>query len=298
MKSMKTIVRPRPEATRRGPALKKVGARPSGVHRVVRSAMTERALDDRCKYVYCIVRASGAAPIGLIGVGSESADVHAIPYRDIAALVSDTSTEVHEPTRPNVLAHKRVNDIALSRSPVIPMSFGTVCRTREDVIDLLKGAYDAFDDVLTKVQDKVEFGLKAQWDRDVVLRELEGKREDIRRLREEISTPNGSTFFARMRYGRMVDEAMRARSERLVADIFDRLRPFAFASRANRPLRDRMLMDAAFLVSREREAAFGAAVRETGAAYGALSFTCTGPRPPYHFVNIRLKLERPGAARA
>jgi len=33
---------------------------------------------------------------------------------------------------------------------VIPMSFGTVFKTREDIVELLRSAYDAFYDVLMK----------------------------------------------------------------------------------------------------------------------------------------------------
>jgi len=51
-------------------------------------------------------------------------------------------------------------------------------------------------------------------------------------------------------------------------------------------------MNAAFLVEREREAAFDARVRTLGATYDTLTFRYTGPWPPYNFVNIRLKLER------
>jgi hypothetical protein len=64
------------------------------------------------------------------------------------------------------------------------------------------------------------------------------------------------------------------------------------ASRANKPIGDKMIMNAAFLVEREREAAFDTRVKTLGARYDTLTFRYTGPWPPYNFVNIRLKLER------
>jgi len=71
---------------------------------------------------------------------------------------------------------------------VIPMSFGTVFKTRDDIVELLRGAYDAFRDVLNKMEDKLEFGLKILWDRDVMIREIEKQDEDVRRLKGEIAT--------------------------------------------------------------------------------------------------------------
>jgi hypothetical protein len=95
-----------------------------------------------------------------------------------------------------------------------------------------------------------------------------------------------------MQYGRLVDAALQARSERYVADIFERLRDVAVASRANKPIGDKMIMNAAFLVARDRESAFDGRVKEIGALHDNLTFKYTGPWPPYNFVNIRLKLER------
>jgi hypothetical protein len=66
----------------------------------------------------------------------------------------------------------------------------------------------------------------------------------------------------------------------------------AVASRSNKPIGDRMILNAAFLVSRQQEAAFDARVKELGARFDKLTFKYTGPWPPYNFVNIRLKLER------
>ena len=67
----------------------------------------------------------------------------------------------------------------------------------------------------------------------------------------------------------------------------------AVASRSNKPIGDRMIMNGAFLVERDRERAFDDAVREVSRKYEELlTFKYTGPWPPYNFVNIKLKLER------
>jgi gas vesicle protein GvpL/GvpF len=254
--------------------------------------VSKSAESSRGKYVYCVIKSEDALKFGPVGIGAEPADVHTINYRDVAAVVSDTPIEVLDATRENVLAHERVNEAVMRQHTVIPMSFGTVFKTRDDIIELLKGAYSAFDDVLNKMQDKLEFGLKVLWDRDVILREIENEDEDVRRLKSEISSQKGSTYFARVQYGRLVDGALQARSEHYVNEIFEGLRDVCVASRANKPIGDKMIMNAAFLVARDKEAVFDARVKEIGAAHDKLTFRYTGPWPPYNFVNIRLKLER------
>jgi hypothetical protein len=252
-----------------------------------------QATEPRGKYVYCIIHSSAPLKFGPLGIGAEPAEVHTVSYKDIAAVVSDTPIEVHDPTRENVLAHERVNETVMRKHTVIPMSFGTVFKTRDDIMELLRSAYDAFHDVLMKMEDKLEFGLKVLWDREVMVKEIENADEDVRRLKQEIiSAQKGSTYFARMQYGRAVDAALQALSEKYVAEIFVALRDTAVASRANKPIGDKMIMNAAFLVSRDREVAFDARVKEIGARFDKLTFKYTGPWPPYNFVNIRLKLER------
>jgi hypothetical protein len=244
------------------------------------------------KYVYCIIKTEAPLGFGPLGIGAEPAETHTVNFKDIAAVVSKTPMVVQDPTRDNVLAHQRVNETVMQKHTVIPMSFGTVFKTDDDIIELLRSAYDAFIDVLNKMQDKFEFGLKVLWDRDQIIREIEEEDEDIRRLKNEISSQKGSTYFARMQYGRLIDAALQARSERYVAEIFHGLRDVSVASRSNKPIGDRMIMNAAFLVGRETEQAFDARVKEIGHRYDKLTFKYTGPWPPYNFVNIRLKLER------
>ena len=251
-----------------------------------------QAAANQGKYVYCIIRSDRPLSFGPLGLGLEPSEVHTVIYRDLAAVVSATPMVVQDPTRENVLAHQRVNETVMREHTVIPMSFGTLFKTSDDIVELLRSAYDAFSDVLNKMQNKFEFGLKVLWDRDQIVKDIEQEDEDIRRLKDEISSQAGSTYFARMQYGRLIDQALQIKSERYVAEIFDALRDVSVASRSNKPIGDRMIMNAAFLVARQKEQAFDARVKEIGLRYEKLTFKYTGPWPPYNFVNIRLKLER------
>ena len=147
---------------------------------------------------------------------------------------------------------------------------------------------------IDRLRDKFEFGLKVLWDRDEIVKVIEQEDEDIHRLKNEISSQKGSTYFARMQYGRLIDGALQQRSERYVAEFLQRLRDVSVASRVNRAIGDKMIMNAAFLVQRDQEQAFDRRIKEIASLFDKLTFKYTGPWPPYNFVNIRLKLERAG----
>jgi len=249
------------------------------------------------KYVYCIIKSSEARDFGPIGIGDVSNQVYTVHHQDLAAVVSDTPIRIYDPTRENVLAHELVNETVMRDFTVIPMSFGTIFRTRDDIIELLRSTYKAFDDVLEKMRDKIEFGLKVLWDRDRVISRLEQDDDEIRRLKEEITgNAQSSTYFARMQLGRLVEAALENTANGYVMDIHESLKPVAVASRSNKPIGDRMIMNAAYLVERSREQEFDEAVKDLSRKYEELlSFKYTGPWPPYNFVNIKLRLERADA---
>ncbi|HSL78097.1 MAG TPA: GvpL/GvpF family gas vesicle protein, partial [Pseudolabrys sp.] len=217
--------------------------------------------DDDGKYVYCIIKCTEPRDFGLIGIGETDKRVYTVHHKDLAAVVSDTPIRIYDPTRENVLAHELVNETVMREYTVIPMSFGTIFRTREDIEELLRSTYRAFDDVLDKMRDKIEFGLKVLWDRDKAIDRLEDQDGEIRRLKGEITgNAQSSTYFARMQLGRLIESGLEATANGYVLDIHESLKPVAVASRSNRPIGDRMIMNAAYLVERSRELEFDEAV--------------------------------------
>lgn len=119
-----------------------------------------REIPGRACYLYGVVRAVAPLSVNAIGIDERWPRVYALRSGGIAAVVSDVSLERVEPTRVNVMAHERVNGAVLRDRTLIPMSFGTVCRTPDHVVELLRSGHDAFDDALARMDGKVELGLK------------------------------------------------------------------------------------------------------------------------------------------
>ncbi len=246
------------------------------------------------KYVYCIIQSDEPRTFGNIGIGNRGDPVYTVHHGGLAAVVSDTPVVVYDPTRENALAHEHVNATVMQEFTVIPMSFGTVFRTEGDVAEFLKDTAGALQDVLEKMRNKIEYGLKVNWDTEVVLREIEEERDEIRLLKAEIASNRlASTYFARIQLGRLVERAMTEKAGAYVREIYGRLRDCAIASRDNHPIGEKMILNAAFLVERDKTDRFNEAVRDLGRQYeGKLRMNSSGPWPPYNFVNVRLRLER------
>ncbi len=246
------------------------------------------------RYVYGIIEGREPLAFGKMGIGGTGELVYSVSHGDISAIVSKTPVFIFDPTRENALAHEHVIETVMKTNTIIPMSFGTVFRTDDDIREVLKSIYTSLKDVLKQMEGKVEFGLKVTWDRDQVIDELKRDDDEIHRFHQEITRKHlQSTYLARMQLGRMIDKALVERSAEYVREIYDALRSTCVASRDNKPIGDKMIMNAAFLIERDRESDFDAAVNRIAKRFGErLNFKYTGPWPPYNFVNIRLKLER------
>jgi hypothetical protein len=243
-------------------------------------------------YVYGIVRTGTDLEITTAGL-DDRWPVRTIEHNGLAAVVSEVTSGTPASTRGNLLAHERVNAAVLENRTVVPMSFGTVFRSRADVVELLRTAHDAFDDVLDKMHDKREFGLKVFWDREAMIASIARQDDEIRILREEITGRLETGLASRLEYGCLVDAALARHAEERVTEILDRLRDVCVASRTNPAVGDRMVLNAAFLVERGQEQAFDRCVQAIAGDHAELTFQYTGPWPPYNFVAIRLKVGQP-----
>jgi hypothetical protein len=276
------------------PRLEVVNGQDTGARRAESQSQSQQ----EGRYVYGVIEAKEPLNFGKMGIGGLGEAVYTVHYNDISAVVSKTPVFIFDPTRENALAHEHVIETVMRSNTIIPMSFGTVFRTDDDIREVLRSIYASLKDVLRQMSGKLEFGLKVTWDRDRIIEEIKRENEDIRRFQQELTRKHlQSTYLARMQLGRMIEKAMTERSAEVVKSIYDSLRGICVASRDNKPIGDKMIMNAAFLIQKEKEGDFDAGVNQIAQKYGnRLTFKYTGPWPPYNFVNIRLKLE-PGAGR-
>lgn len=248
------------------------------------------------RYVYGVVEAREPIDFSNVGIGGTGRAVYAIHYRGLAALVSETPVFIIDLTRENLLAHEQVVESVMRRRTIIPMSFGTVFRTDDDVRELLKSVYLPLKESLGQLDGKVEFGLKVMWDRDRVMEDLKRENHQIRHVQQELAQKRlHSTHLTRRHLGRLIDDAISRHLADAIHEIYEALRSACVASRDNKPIGEKMLMNAAFLIERQQESTFEEAVTRIASKFGdRLIFKCTGPWAPYNFVSIRLRVE-PGA---
>jgi hypothetical protein len=216
--------------------------------------------------------------------------IYTIPYRDLAAVVRDIPLPPPAPTRDQLVGHLRVIEQVMAVRTVIPAAFGTIATTETEVLDkLLAARYDELHAALAYFEGKVELGVRALWrDLPSVFSEIAAEHEGIRALREWIAArPTVHTHQQRIELGRMVAEALARKKEAEAADILGALAPLAAEVRTGQSVGDRMVLNAAFLIERQREPDFDQCIARLGEERGSrLSFKYVGPAPPFNFVTL------------
>lgn len=244
-------------------------------------------------YVYCIAQAepfgNGREPLGARASGVAGRAPRVIVLRDLAAVVSDADATRYDISRENLLAHQIVVEEAMAHSPVLPVRYGTVARSDEDVrVKLLARKFDEFQRLMRYVRDRVELGVRVFWNRERLFAEIADADESVRRLRDAVTgRPPEEMHYQRIDLGRVVERAILRKRDEETRALLDVLRPLADETRVSDALTDTMVMNAAFFVNKVREAEFDAAVDALQDAHaGRLLIKYVGPVPPYNFVNI------------
>jgi hypothetical protein len=220
--------------------------------------------------------------------------VRPLVHGDLVALVSDVPRLRYDISRRNLLAHQRVLEEAMHHGTVLPVSFGTVAVGDEAIVtQVLQREQDELRFQLQRVRSRIELDVMAIWERDRLFEEIVAEDRDIRALRDSlVGLPEDSAYYERIELGQRTEAAIQAKSQQVAAIILERLQPLADDVRLNEPLTNEMLLNAAFLVERDRETDFDAVMQALGIeAEGRLLFKYIGPLPPYNFISLTINWE-------
>ena len=243
------------------------------------------------KYIYCII-AAVAKNFGSIGIGCRGDELYTVCFKDIAAVVSNSPIIRYTVSRENTLAHEKAIEEVMKEHTVLPVRFSTITEDEEKVKKVLEKEYDKFKDLLNKMKDKKELGLKAIFKEDAIYKDILEKYKDLRILKEKVTAlPSEKTYFKRAEIGEMVEAALQKEKEIYKKDILNTLSALTAEVKINKSYYELMIINAAFLVEKYKEAEFDQKVNELEAKYSSnIKFKYIGKVPPFNFVNLAIEL--------
>jgi hypothetical protein len=251
-------------------------------------------------YLYGVV-AGGAAVNG-------GSDIVLVREGGVAGVASRVSLEEFDPSvlperlgdavwlEEKVRTHEQVLDGVLVAASVVPCRFCTVYRTEDELRNFLSERGDDLAEALSRVDGRVEFGVKAFVDRDQFATGGALRNETIRELAEHASRVEGGRAYLEMRrLEQLVTEELMRFKDEVAGHLHERLLAAAddgVQLNLQRPevtgRDEEMLFNGAYLVA--DRARFEQSLGELAREYreSGVELELTGPWPPYNFVPTEL----------
>ena len=241
------------------------------------------------KYIYCIIETKQERNFGPVGIGKRGDEVLTIGYDDLSMVVSNFPLTELTASKENMLAHQKViEDVMKEFDSVLPVRFGTIASSVDEVRNLLDRRCREFKTVLRDMDHKIELGVKGIWkNMETIFSEIVEENKAIKNLKEALTGKNGNDMQAKMDLGRMVKKALDEKKQKQAGKIIDRLRRTSYEHRLSNTISDEMFINAAFLVGKGREKEFDNIMDDLGNEYkNRIKFMYAGPLPVFNFVNI------------
>jgi hypothetical protein len=210
------------------------------------------------RYVYCIIKSPGEKKsFGNIGFGGE--EVYTLEYRDFAPVVSSAPVKKYEVSEEEVEIHKKVVQQVMHEYSVIPTAYGMVFKNKKLITVAMSAGYKAIKKSMQTIDHKIELGIKVV-------------------VPKEFINSNGKT-------------------ELCQSDFLRTLKEIAVDSKELKLFSERLVLNASFLVDRDKVNEFSGRVEHLGKKYDCMKIQYSGPWPPYNFVDIHILSKRRGGIR-
>lgn len=218
------------------------------------------------------------------------AAVRTLPLPGFDALISEIDTPEIKQTRRNMLAHTRVLEEALKFGPVLPTRFGLIAESAEQIAAAVESQRPKLAELLTRLDGKVEMGVRINFDRAAIMREIAAENPAIAaRIAQLRKLPEAATHFERIDLGQAIAQLLANKRSAEETALFAQLAPVAEDRLLQAPDDDIQALKADCLICASAEAQFTAFVEALAQkGEGRWNVRLIGPAPPFNYVRVRL----------
>jgi hypothetical protein len=236
------------------------------------------------RYLYGIIETERRESFGNVGLGNS--EVYTIQYEDIGAVVSDIPVD-YKVEIEETMTHEKTLRKVMETHTVIPMGFGVIAGNESEIINILKRGRMKFKNTLEKIDNKLQINVKISWD-NAILMDILKENEEIQVLSAKAKETANQSL--KIELGKKVKSALDERKNEYMKDIHSILGDLSIGSKQNKMTNQDTLMNASFLVDKEKEHKFYDKLQELEKKYEKkLKYLCIGPLPPYNFTEIEIK---------
>jgi hypothetical protein len=263
------------------------------------------------KYIYGVIDSGEAERFPLDGVvrfaagetaelrrgAADCEEAYTISWCDVSAVVTDAPIVDYLSMPKDTLArllvrHQQVIERVMAGHTILPLKLGTCAESEEQVREILARGGGTIKDALEKAGGVVEVDVTATiGDFNSFLRhvsqaaEIESLKQSLLHAQEKV------TLEDQMKIGMLVERQANQEKRRMAAEIHAALDPIAEGVKDHDLMDDRMVLNSAFLVRRDRQEELDGQVEQLNARFDdQLDFRRVGPLPPYSFYTLEVRV--------
>jgi hypothetical protein len=238
-------------------------------------------------YVYGIVPSDIQVEAGTTGLGDPPGELRVVRHGDVAALVSDVRLDRPLGRPDDLLAHEELLDASAAEVPVLPLRFGSVLASDDEVAKELLGPHgDEFAAALRELDGHAQYIVRGRYAVQAVLAEIIADDRRAAALRDEIAaTDTDAARDQRIALGELVSRAIEAKRTADTRTLGEALADSVAASVTRPPTHEFDAVHVAFLVRHDQAEDLRQAVKKlAGRWQGRVELRLIGPLAAYDFV--------------
>jgi hypothetical protein len=249
------------------------------------------------KYIYCIIASNYDVNLGPIGVGGRGDLVSTIGFDGLCMVVSDHPLSRFVVNPENMLAHQKViEEVMKEFNSILPIRFGTIAATPDEIRNLLNRRYSEFMELLKQFENKVELNVRGNWkNMGAIYKEIDSEHAELQKIRIEIQNLKDPEKRDKKiaEAGILVGQALSEKKEKETEMILDAFRKSVFDYKQNKKSGDAMFMNTAFLINSGREIEFDNIMADLGNKnQHRCDFVYTAPLPIFNFIDLKIFPEK------
>jgi hypothetical protein len=238
-------------------------------------------------YVYGIVGRDVEVLPDARGVGDPPAPVELVLSDDVEALVSEIQVDQPLGSTADLMAHEELLDATVVTAPVLPIRFGAVMESREDVAhELLEPHGLEFADALDSLEGEAQYVLHARYVEEVLVGEVLRADRTAAALAERLADePSESTRDIQLQLGELINDVVERRRREDTEAVVEAVTSLGALTAVRPPTHEEDAAHVAMLVPMDRESDVDTALGSLADEWdGRVSAKLTGPMAPYDFV--------------
>jgi hypothetical protein len=248
------------------------------------------------RMIYSIIKASeepsklNAVLSGLHGISGGNFKL--VQCEDILAVTCSVERKDMVADRSNTLDYAGVIDELSKSCTLLPVRFGSVMESEDEILKMLERNYRGIQDNLLRVEGRVEFGLKVFCDPEKLKSrpEIFGK-DNIKIFDKTPGSQNNSVYLDYVNKKLIeyrIEEALLSFVNSVIKEITGCCKSAGANGKFRKMVSPNNIIDGLFLIDRSKTNELITVVKELQVKYPDLNLMLTGPWPPYNFVDITI----------